>query len=270
MCVCVVDFLPQLLTWAQQTEDPNERAEFICLHRCATAAKDMQHLGKMDWKKIVEGVQTLVDESAANYVQNKGGLPLLFMSGVNLRRANLLSGESKNKEWALVVGLVTPSAGAWNVLHPRFLDNLEQLKRQGVSEEEHVVALWSGWLENWISAVFPPVFFNCLEFETLGMSEDSACKTLAQNAKALLRELPDQEDLNDFPEMLHVAIQSVSLVLDGFRAMAEPYPGVSMQAMDFINPDNTQTYSTRDSEMWRPGAFHQFSDIQIQIAVNQN
>ena len=238
MCVWI---LPQLLTWAGQTEDHDEKQEFLVLHKCATIAKDLQLVAKLDWKKIEDGINTLVDDSAAAYVAKKGGIPILFMCQVNLRRANILSsehGQQKQKEWAAACGL-TAEAGLWTVACPRSVDNLRQLIDIGVSEDAEIMALWSGWLENWISACFPSIVFNCLEFNACGIQEDTACKTLASTAKALLRELPEPEDIQNYPEILHVAVQSVCLAMDGLRGISEPFPGVSLQAIDFVNPDDT-------------------------------
>ena len=61
---------------------------------------------------------------------------------------------------------------------------------------------------------------------------------LAQIANLALEVLPEEDSLTSLHHDLRVPVQSVTMAMDGLRGLSEPFPGVSLEAVNFINPED--------------------------------
>ena len=205
--------------------DIHEQEEYHNLHAAASLCVKLQGVLKLEYTVICQDVQQLLKHEYRQYLT--GGLPTKFMFLVNQRRAQLESADNNHQTWAETINLMG-NRGTWRVDSASFLDTMELMQ-----PDDH-----EAFLTAWLASVFPDVIFRCLS--ATDVQQGGVCAVeLALIANLALEALPEEgPGLTNLHHDLRVPVQSVTVAMDGLRGLSEPFPGVSLEAVNFINPED--------------------------------
>ena len=187
---------------------------------------------KLDYSVVIDEFRMLMRHEFRQYLT--GGVPPGFELKCCQRRAQLESADDRHKEWARVIGLAGPPA-TWTVEAGTFVDTLAKLATTG--EEKEIAEQEKQFLTAWLSAAFPDIVFRCLAV-TNAEEDEPAAVELATIANLALDKFPWPEEVKKLPESVQNQIECVEMAMDGLRGLAEPFPGVDVKAVDYVNPED--------------------------------